>query len=376
MNMDNEQAQVAVQALAASAVDAGVGAGESMASLLEKMSSEVAEGALEVAGEGAGLVLEGVDLETPSDADLAICGNSEGPEAGVSVPEGEESEGDGRKSKNFRGRWAHLSEQERRVVELTTKRGLTLGEAYRAVFGDAGGGVLGADLPLPGGLGGQVPSGFQPSGEAGSEVVVLDRQISEQKERVDALKRAKGAAGGDMGAYDAASEAYLEARERLRELQASRQTAVGEEAARLMEVRRRSAVLSEAAVGEEFPEALVPGTELYEAVHEELGYLKESKSPLLNDPYVQYKVARRMARTLGYRPTRAGAAVVNQGGGSRPIAAGPMAVRSVRPVPVRSVTMEDPATSIERRVASASSSSAMLELMRELGTPVERLLKG
>ena len=117
-------------------------------------------------------------------------------------------------------------------------------------------------------------------------------------------------------------------------------------------------------VAKEFPEALAQGSELYEACREELAYLREANSPLANDPQAEYKIARRMARVLGLAPQRPAA----------PAKSAPQR-RSVRPMPTGGAPVESPVTTLERRVSGAKSSGDMLELMREIGTPFEALLK-
>ncbi len=263
-------------------------------------------------------------------------------------PEGEEeaaetpAEADARKAKNFRGRWDHLDEQERRVVELTAKRGLSLNEAYRAVYGDTA-------PPTP------------QAGSSENRMAVLDRKIAGQQQRLDELKQRKAEARGDLAEYDAASEAYLEAREALRDLRSQRQQTLEQQAAETLEARRRTEAEAQMALAEEFPDALTPGTDLYEACREEIEYLRESNSPLIQDPQAQYKVARRLARALGIQKA--------------PVAATVAPRRSVRPVPAGGVPVEAPAAVLERRLAGARSQGAMLELMREIGTPFEALLK-
>jgi len=121
-------------------------------------------------------------------------------------------------------------------------------------------------------------------------------------------------------------------------------------------------------VAREFPDALAEGTELFEACQEELAYLREANSPLAGDPAVEYKIARRMARVLGLSQRAAvqTAPVKNPAPSSR---------RSLRPMPTGGAPVESPATTLERRVSGAKSSGEMLELMREIGTPFEALLK-
>jgi hypothetical protein len=251
---------------------------------------------------------------------------------------------DARKAKNFRGRWDHLDEQERRVVELTAKRGLSLNEAYRAVYGDA--------VSIP-----------RQSDASDRTVADLDEKISGQQRRLDELKSRKAAAQGDLAEYDAASEAYLEARETLRDLRQQRQQTLEQQAAETLQARRKTEAEAQAALAEDFPDALTPGTELYEACREELNYLRESNSPLIQDPQAPYKVARRLARTLGIQKA------------STSPAASIMPRRSVRPVPAGGTPVEAPAAVLERRLAGARSQGAMLELMREIGTPFEALMQ-
>ncbi len=118
------------------------------------------------------------------------------------------------------------------------------------------------------------------------------------------------------------------------------------------------------AVAREFPEALTQGSELFEACREELEYLREAQSPLAEDPQAEYKIARRMARLLG-QPQRP------------PVPEPPKAAprRKVRPMPAGNAPVEPPATTLERRVAGAKSTGEMLDLMREIGTPFEALLR-
>lgn len=119
-------------------------------------------------------------------------------------------------------------------------------------------------------------------------------------------------------------------------------------------------------VAREFPEAVAEGTELYEACREELAYLREANSPLASDPQAEYKIARRMARVLGYGQRAAVAPAKTTAQPQR---------RSVRPMPTGGAPVEPPAMTLERRVSGAKSTGDMLELMREIGTPFEALLK-
>jgi len=123
-------------------------------------------------------------------------------------------------------------------------------------------------------------------------------------------------------------------------------------------------------VAREFPEALAEGSELFEACQEEMAYLLDANSPLASDPQAEYKIARRMARVLGYsqRPVVQEAPHVPAKNTAAPR-------RSVRPMPTRGAPVESPVTTLERRVSGAKSTGEMLELMREIGTPFEALLK-
>jgi len=129
--------------------------------------------------------------------------------------------------------------------------------------------------------------------------------------------------------------------------------------------------LARESVSREFPDALAEGTELFEACREELAYLREANSPLAEDPQAEYKIARRMARVLGYSQRAAvqEAPVVPAKSAAVP------ARRTVRPMPTGGAPVESPVTALERRVSGAKSTGEMLELMREIGTPFEALLK-
>jgi len=270
------------------------------------------------------------------------------------------TEDDASKPKNLRNRWAHLSEQERRVVELATRRGLTLTEAYRAVYGADGSTTEAAGNPKESG------------GEGASQALVeIDRQIGDQEKQVEELKRSKASAKDDLAAYDQASEAYLEARERLRGLREQRREETLRREAEAAGARKRAAEVAQAALSEEYPDALTPGTELHDACADELDYLREANSPLIRDPQVQYKIARRLARTLGYRK----AAMPRENPAPASKNAGVVAKRTVRPLPAGGSAVEAPVMALERRVTEARSSDAMLSLMREFGTPFEALLK-
>ena len=124
-------------------------------------------------------------------------------------------------------------------------------------------------------------------------------------------------------------------------------------------------------VEREYPEALKEGSELFEACQEEMAYLLDANSPLASDPQAELKIARRMARLLGY--SKRAAAVE-----APPVptkTATPQPRRSLRPMPTKGAPVESPVTTLERRVSGAKSTGEMLELMREIGTPFEALLK-
>ena len=309
---------------------------------------------------------------------------------GDTEPGSESQDEDRRKPKNFRGRWDHLNEQERRVVELATKRGLTLTEAYRAVFGN--GGVA------------ATPAGDQGHAERTADPIAdLEQRIGAQEQRLGELKRQKSQAKNDLAAYDQAAEAYLEARDELRVLQDQRRSTVRQREEEAATARQRAEAVAQTALAEEFPDALTPGNELHDACAEELAYLRDSQSPLIHDPEVQYKVARRMARALGWhradevevsaqekhKPLNPMPKQTNQdrsSGTSGETAGTPCEVaairsgavapkRTVRPVPAGGSPVETPINTLERRMSEARSSHAMLSLMREFGTPFEALLK-
>lgn len=119
------------------------------------------------------------------------------------------------------------------------------------------------------------------------------------------------------------------------------------------------------ALAKDFPDALAEGSELAAACREELDYLREAGSPLADDPEAEYKIARRMTMLMGL--------------GARKSAPEPPAKaarrRSLRPLPTGGAPVESPATALERRVAGAKSTGDMLNLLREIGTPFEALLK-
>ena len=115
------------------------------------------------------------------------------------------------------------------------------------------------------------------------------------------------------------------------------------------------------ALAREFPDALREGSELATACREELEYLRAAQSPLAEDAEAELKIAKRMARMIGYS--------------NRPACAKQPPRRTVRPMPTFGAPMESAATLLERRMAGAKSTGEMLELMREVGTPLEVLLK-
>ena len=76
------------------------------------------------------------------------------------------------------------------------------------------------------------------------------------------------------------------------------QAVVDEEAAAADEVAERAQARE--SVARDFPDALKEGSELFDACQEEMAYLLDANSPLASDPQAEYKIARRMARVLGY----------------------------------------------------------------------------
>ena len=268
--MEKEQATMAVQSMEAAPIAGAENDREkTMTVLLEGMSAEQADEAvgeeITTEAEGGGALAQDPDVA----ADTAVISEEaevpaqnstdvgEGEPAtldddGESEISGGESASDGKQARNFRGRWDHLNEQERRVVELTTKRGLTLGEAYRAVYG------------------------------------------------VEALPALNGEAEGQDEAGEPKREAGQS--QSTNQFQRSMQNTNPTEPVRTTEA----------------PQAQAP---------------------------------------VSARP------------------AGAIPRRSVRPVPAGGSPVEAPATTLERRVAGVRSTGEMLELMREIGTPFEALLK-
>lgn len=391
--MESEQAHEAVQPIQAAPVAGVENARErTMCSLLKEMAGQTGEKCREgqeselhaesPAGlgpnQGAGSPEGGsMSLRPGEEPESGVAesgvglaeGAEESEQPGQVSADGEEdfpNEADGKKARNFRGRWDHLNEQERRVVELATKRGLALGEAYRAVYGDTE--LPSTTLSAPG-------EGSSSNAEqaAASEVVEMDKQIALQQQRLEELRQQKTDARRDMAEYDKAAEAYMEARETLRELRGERRRVAEVEAERALKARQQAVVIAQEALMEEYPDALTPGTELHDACREELAYLRESNSPLFRDPQVEYKVARRLARALGFH--RAAPQAASQAVTAPAAAAVPPQRRTVRPVPVGGSPVEAPVATLERRVAGARSPGAMLDLMREIGTPFEALLK-
>ncbi|MCX6967867.1 MAG: hypothetical protein NTZ46_08850, partial [Verrucomicrobia bacterium] len=112
------------------------------------------------------------------------------------------------------------------------------------------------------------------------------------------------------------------------------------------------------AVARDFPEAIVEGTEFFEACREELAYLREAQSPLADDPQVELKIARRMARVLGYSQRAAVQEVPQVAVKSTPQR------RSVRPMPTGGAPVESPVTTLERRVSGAKSTGLRGEIDR------------
>lgn len=345
--MENEQAGQAVQNHeAASTQEAGNERERTMSSLLAKMTHPE-----EVLPEDPQLEPAESGADAGAEETEGVVADGE-----VATEEGVDHEP---KAKNFRGRWDHLNEEERRVVELTTKRGLSLSEAYRAVYGVEG------SAEKEGVRKGDQEDG-KPTG-ADEALYQVEGEIAASEERLQRLKEERLGARGDMEAYDKAVEAYLGERELLQELRLKQRSMQSEAVERAERARVEARQQVQEALAAEFPEALVPGTELHEACQEEMAYLREIGSPLKDDPAAAYKVARRLARLFGRRGEGAAAPATTMG---------PPPKRTMRPLPVGGVPVETPLVALERRVSGANSSGAMLDLMREYGTPIEALMRG
>ena len=239
-------------------------------------------------------------------------------EAGIHAAEADTAEEQPNKEvKNFRGRWDHLDDHERDVVKLVAKRGLSLTEAYHTVYGHP----LNAAAPAtnPGEIAGQ------------SEETVDDGKVE--------------------GAESKAPETSV--------------TSGNDAHSQWSAVTARNGVA--------LPEGCKPGTELYDACAEEYQYLCDSGSPLVNDPQCAQKIATRMARLLGNKPSAVSPA--KPGAVVQPPLPQVSPKRTVRPIPAGGNPVEAPVQTLERRVAGARTTGEMLALMKEYGTPIEALLK-
>ena len=362
--MEHEQADGPIQATEAAPVAGAENERERTKSLLLTQMTQPIE-ALRLSSrepesvESEGLVSNDPDEIGLASADVGATTPAHASDSDFESAQVEAAPGDDlKKPKLFRGRWDHLNEQDRRVVELTTKRGLTLSEAYRAVFGVET-------------VAATTTRGEVGNGQDSTALSALEASIGSQEERVSELKKRKAQAKGDLALYDEASEAYLEARDELRSLQERRTLAMRQREHESAVARQRAESLAQAALAEEFPDALTPGSDLHDACIEEAAYLRDINSPLIHDPQLHYKVARRMARVFGLRQatTPESAPVLAPKNAAMP------PKRTVRPVPAGGMPAEPPMTTLERRVSEARSSGAMLDLMREFGTPFEALLK-
>lgn len=374
---------------------------ETLSSLLDQMSSPPAENGEADDSSRAGTVEhDNTDDESLSGADAEHEGeerseegdaNDDGADADeqwvddASGEDGDDEEGAQGKqgSRNFRGRWDHLSAEERRVVELTTKRGLSLDEAYRAVYGEG---------TRSGGSQEEAESQEESSSEVAGSLAATDEAVATAQRELEELEakldddddpfeadpakrrkiqrelREKTVALAELKAEQKLLKRELEIEERQRQAQTASQFETGYQTS-VAEAERT------------FPDLAENGTPLREAVEEEIQYLVATKSPLLNQPDFPLVVARRMARSLGVKP--AGTAGQSTAGASKPQNGTPAVVkntgankpgsRGIRPLPAGGSPVELP--SLEQRAAGAKTSAQMLELMKEFGTPIAELAR-
>jgi len=230
--------------------------------------------------------------------------------------------------KNFRGRWNHLDERERRVVKLVTKRGLSLTEAYHAVYGCK-------------------PDGNPPDEAQGLAITQTAETAIAGKPENSQL-----ATGEQHGSV--ATE--------------------GESTAGASGISAQwNAIASRDNIA--FPDAIQPGTELHEACVEEYQYLQAAGSPLVNDPQCAQKIVNRMVRLLGSKAGQGASSAQQANAGAQLQPPPVVAKRSVRPVPAGGNPVEAPVQTLERKVANARTTGEMLALMREFGTPIEALMR-
>ncbi len=276
------------------------------------------------------------------------------------APVGEGDDPDGLPESEPAEAYAHLDDDERRVVELVTKKGLTLHAAQQQVYG--------------------VPeSQPEPEPEGPDPVAAIDENITALQTEIDALE------DQDVDEFDPAARRKVNKtlREKvlaLAELKADRKMAIKEKELATKSREQKSTERNQSqmakAVDEvrgSFPDALQEGTELFTAINEEMEYLQASDSPLLKNPSYPLLVAKRVARAIGYRKPAA-AAPANAAPPLKPTP--PSApVRGVRPVASGGSPIEPAAKTPEQMIAEAKAAGpeALLELMTKVGTPFSAL---
>ena len=388
-----EQAPVAAPALEAAAVVAAdnqiaapVNRAAELASLIDSMTvpatnpdnGGVAEGenAVEVTtteGEDTGAN----DLDSSLEAELGENGGeveTDGGETGGIEGDGSETElGDeGKAAKNFRGRWDHLNAQERRVVELTTKRGLSLEEAYRAVYG----------TPQPGAQ--QAAAVVDPVAAVDAEIGAAQAAVATLRQRLDNPETLSTFAFDGAEAikfFDSLSEAQAKLtlltsqKDQLlqgKETQARTQTQTAQEQANTQAFAAYPEAFRTAPNGQQ---EFNTETELGQAALDEYSYLEGIGSPLLKRPNCLPLIMARLARDFGVKPTKAQgtppaalAAPSKTAPKSAPAAAAAPR-RGARPVAAGGSAPVNPSADQLMQAAIASGSKdALLEAMRQFGT--------
>lgn len=363
---------------AAQQADDGVPPGESEGDGAIDNGDDAEGGGVDAgAGEGRGAATGDEGADEGYDGWGADDGGEEGDGGGA------DDDAAGRLPRNFRGRWDHLDENERRVVALTTKHGLTLAEAHRAVYG-----VERA----------QAATAATEAAAQADPIAEIDAKLAEKQAAVTALE-AKLDGGDDWNGEDAGAvrKQYREALAELSELKADRkiaekEKALGEQQKQESERGKfeQSVEASLASAHESFPDAFTEGSELSDAVAVEFEFLQATESPMLRNPNYPKLVIQRVARQLGIRP----AAVAGRDGGNgavpapAPVAAAPAGQgqgganggnaakggnsvnRGVRPVPAGGSPVAEVALTLEERMKSAKTPEEMLELLKEYGTPI------
>lgn len=389
--MTTEQAPVAATPVdAAPSVDAGnVSAQDSnaseMAALLDQMSlppetvaAEDGEAAGEPAdaaagGDGGAVPVSSPEAEPEEPAEDSADASTDADAGPGRDPDDEKRNPNAR---NFRGRWDHLNEEERRVVELTTKRGLSLGEAYRAVYGDAKPGAR------------QEPPAADP-------VAAVDAEIQDAESAIAGLDKQIATAGLDAKAQGALRKDLAAAARRLGRLEAKKDEAVRDQESQAQAQARAVCQQAQARAFEAYPQAfagepvaagqfsLNTESELGQAVGDELQYLEATASPLLQNPNCLPILVSRVARQLGLRPA------VKAAGSGKPEGASPLAEtatakataaaapkRTARPVATGGSAPLNPSFDQQARQALASNSlDTLLAAMREGGTQFADLIQ-